>query len=94
MDPKLESLDINCSADDVAEYIDRFEEELVMKMQLKALFSLRREGSICPAKNFGLAQNIKGRFNCRNSRSTSVTRQARPVRAGRTGEVSHTRPES
>ncbi len=24
MDPKLECLDINCSADEVAEYIDRF----------------------------------------------------------------------
>ncbi len=49
MDPKLENLDSYYSADEMAEYIDRF--------------------------NF-LPQNHKGRFNRRNSRSTSVIRQA------------------
>ncbi len=75
MDPKLESLDINCSTEEVAECIDRInfwidtwltsDEKAVKGAYLAAVgkeaFSLLR------------TQNLKGRFNRRNSRITSAT---------------------
>ncbi len=59
MDPKLEGLGINGSAGKITQYIHRFN----FRIDTRRFSHGGREGSIYPAKNFGLPQNLKGRFN-------------------------------
>ncbi len=80
MAPKLENLDVNMSADEIAEYIDRFNFWVDTKETSDdRAITGGRKGSIYLTESAGLSQNSEGRFYHRNKRSTSISYQACPI---------------
>ncbi len=74
MDPKLESLNINCSADKIAEYISTSgsaPEKPVTKKQKRRFSHSGLDGSIHPVEDVDMPQNPKKGFHRKNSIGTS-----------------------
>ncbi len=99
MDPKLENLDVSSSADDIGEYVDRFNfwidtRETSDDKAIKGSFlTFGRKGSICLTENVGLPLNVEGRFHHRNTRNTSASCKACPVRIRRSCKISYIDPK-
>ncbi len=86
MNPKLERLSINCSAEKLAAYIDRFYFWIDTRTKsdekaIKGVFL-----SAVGKKTFTLLRTLENT----KTLTDSVTRQTSSVRNGRTGEVSYT----